>query len=83
MQIRNPRLDVLTRSRKEKSSLLRLVFANGTLTVDVNQTLPGRGFYIQKDKATFLLPKSQKSLERILRRPLTEEETAAILEELA
>ena len=49
MRIENPRLDIASRERMERSRLFRLVVdADGEIHFDKEGRLPGRGIYIEK-----------------------------------
>ena len=80
MQIENPRMDFASRQRFPKSEMLRLLRVDGRLVIDRDFNQPGRGYYLHKDGESFLLAKRKKAFERLLHRPLTDEEEKAILE---
>ena len=80
MQINLPRTDIASRKAYPKQQLLRLVVAAGKLTIDSQGNLPGRGYYLKKDAASLETAIKKKAFERILRRPLSEEELCAIKE---
>lgn len=42
------RMCVICRGKEDKSTLIRLVYSNGSIVVDRNHDLPGRGAYLHR-----------------------------------
>ena len=76
-------MDIASRQLFPKGELLRLVCKDGVLVLDLQGDLPGRGFYLHKSQESFDLAKRKKVFERLLHRPLREEEEASIKEALS
>lgn len=57
------------RQRAAKSSLLRLVVADGAVVPDPNGRLPGRGAYLHVSRQCFDLAQRRRVLPRALRVP--------------
>lgn len=55
------------RRRALKEDLLRLVFAGGSLLVDVNRVLPSRGAWLHLDPECLALAKRSRAFKRALR----------------
>ena len=82
MKIENDRTDIASRKQYPKSQLLRLVVKEGRLLLDPNGELPGRGYYLKKDAASLELALKKKAFQRILHRPLDDEELQRLKEAL-
>ena len=74
MKRENDRTDIATYQRYPKSELLRFVVREGRLLLDPNGELPGRGYYLKKSPESLQLALKKKAFQRILHRPLDEEE---------
>ena len=59
------RMDILSRSSFPKEELIRLVKVDNKLVIDIENKLPGRGYYIKKDKSTLAKAKKKDALKRI------------------
>ena len=82
MKRENDRTDIASRKQYPKSQLLRFIVKEGRLLLDPNGELPGRGYYLKKDIASLELALKKKAFQRILHRPLDEEEIARLKEAL-
>lgn len=83
MKRENDRTDIASYVRYPKSMLLRLVVRQGRLTLDLQGNLPGRGFYLKKDLNSLETALKKKAFQRILHRPLNEEELSMLKEALS
>lgn len=78
----NPRTDIASRKPFPKEELLRMVVVSGALTVDKQGNLPGRGYYLRRDMASLEVCLKRHLFERILHRPISEEELLRVKEAL-
>lgn len=79
MQRKNPRTDIVSRKPYPKEELIRFSLVNGSLALLSN---PGRGFYLCKDGSTLELGLKKKVFDRVLNRPIKEEEIKLLKEAL-
>ncbi|MCR5348991.1 MAG: DUF448 domain-containing protein [Bacilli bacterium] len=82
MKRENTRMDIITHQAYPRDMLVRLVLSDGVVRVDKDSTMPGRGYYLLKDKTALESQKGIRALSRAFHRPLTEEELDAIKEAL-
>lgn len=82
MKITNSRLDVASHKRFPKEDLFRFVNIDGKLLLDEDGTLPGRGFYLRRDKASIALVKKKGTLARVSKGASVDDALYARLEEL-
>jgi len=62
---RNPRRSVLSRERQDRAGMLRFVRdPEGRLVFDVDARLPGRGFWLEADRASLELALKRRALSR-------------------
>ena len=64
MRKENPRTDIASRQKYPKGLLFRIVNINGTLTLDKDNTLKGRGIYLKKDLASIEIASRKRLLEK-------------------
>lgn len=74
------RMDISTRNVYPMTELLRFVIKDGMLTLDASHQAKGRGYYLYPSKASYQTALKKKCFERILHRPLKEEEISLIEE---
>ena len=76
MRRENARTDIASRSPFPREELLRFTVKDGCLSL-----VPGgRGYYLKKDLASLEAAIKRKAFERILHRPLLEEELTLLKE---
>lgn len=76
MQIQNKRRDIFSHQSYPKDELIRFIVKDGKI-IFPSFSYAGRGYYIKKDKVAEAL--KGKTFERILKRPLSDEEKKGIL----
>ena len=64
MRKENPRMDIASRERFDKSQLFRFVIVDGVVTLDRNSSMPGRGYYLYKSKEAIEKAKRKRMLSR-------------------
>jgi predicted RNA-binding protein YlxR (DUF448 family) len=60
------------RGRDNKTDLVRLVAADGSIRVDLRQVAPGRGAYLHRDRDCWEQAYRRRTLSRVLRTPALE-----------
>ena len=78
MQINNTRIDIATRKPYPKDMLLRFVTEPSLRVCPFG----GRGFYLLKDGSTLEIALKKRSIEKLLKHQLSEEEIALLKEAL-
>ena len=58
------RRDIVSRNSYSKENLIRLVIMDNKLTIDENNCLKGRGFYIKKDVETISIARKKNLLKK-------------------
>ena len=64
MRKENPRTDIASRQKYPKGLLFRIVNINGTLLLDKDNNLKGRGIYLKKDLASIEIAERKRLLEK-------------------
>ncbi len=63
----NFRTCIISRKKEHKDNLIRFVITNNQLEIDLNNQLPGRGFYVSKNKEIINKAINDKILEKKLK----------------
>ena len=71
------RMDIVSRKKFPIAELFRLTLCEGKLTLDKDDTLPGRGIYVHKDLETLEKLKKRNLLSRY-----GKEDHCALMEEM-
>lgn len=77
MQIQNKRTDIVTREALPIEELVRFIVKDGKITLPA-LSYEGRGYYIKKGSIELAI--KRKVFERLLKRPLKEEEKESLLD---
>lgn len=67
---------------KPKSELIRIVFNNGILTVDIDSRKDGRGAYLCKSEKCFEKALKKRAFNRTFRTEIEAQQTEKVIEEL-
>lgn len=67
------RMCVVTREKMPKKDLIRVVYFNGTFTVDKSGKLNGKGCYLKKDLGVIDTAQKKKILDNVFEKSVPDE----------